>query len=664
MAMEIGQPQEVDLDKTDKLPILQGVTFDADVADDAVRMERPSPAGGASLVAGSPQNDFGRPSSIDLPSLAESLRSVEERIARQNAEFESLTRSYERARDAEAAASTRVGTLERDVAAARAALDVQQARLRDFEKSAAENSTALEAARSRADAAAQESERHLAEGRTLRDSLAARDATIVQVLHSLGERDAQLSALQAEHAKVLPILEARAKSGTQLEQELTAVRAQLNSLTVELKGSQQQSTTLVAQLKRSETEMHGIRDELTAVKTQANSHLELLRTRDWRSGFEQNLFRDMDAKIGAADTAHDALVLERNRLRDQLAALESTVAAHAATIEQLQNAAEAQASSSAQQAKDLAQAEQQRVEWTTKSEQQRLEWTTKSEQQRLEWTSKLTAIEADRARLSTQLAARELSLAETHAALERSLAETRMALDGSAQRDAAMQAQHAAKVAELEAEAQAHEQEMTVLMAHLQEARRPIEVIEGEVKRLRDELTLKTLAIDELTAEGDKLRSALERTRGQLEEREFLIRRLERSESNNANVLGRIQTSMERLGSSVVAGAGGAPSPEWSPELIRIDGDRSISHTLGRRTRIGRATGCELHVDSTSVSRHHALILAGTREAIIEDLNSTNGVIVNGRKVTRQVLNDGDILTIGEIQFRYVAKTPGAPPKA
>jgi hypothetical protein len=29
---------------------------------------------------------------------------------------------------------------------------------------------------------------------------------------------------------------------------------------------------------------------------------------------------------------------------------------------------------------------------------------------------------------------------------------------------------------------------------------------------------------------------------------------------------------------------------------------------------------------------------------------------LNGRKVTRQVLNDGDIVTIGEIQFRYVAK--------
>jgi len=84
---------------------------------------------------------------------------------------------------------------------------------------------------------------------------------------------------------------------------------------------------------------------------------------------------------------------------------------------------------------------------------------------------------------------------------------------------------------------------------------------------------------------------------------------------------------------------------------------------LGRRTRIGRAPGCEVHVDSTSVSRHHALILAGTREAIIEDLNSTNGVILNGRKITRQVLNDGDIVTIGEIQFRYVAKPLGVPPK-
>ena len=147
-----------------------------------------------------------------------------------------------------------------------------------------------------------------------------------------------------------------------------------------------------------------------------------------------------------------------------------------------------------------------------------------------------------------------------------------------------------------------------------------------------------------------------------------------RSESNNANVLGRIQTSIERLGSvpgsptataTPGAGPGAAPGPaaDWSAELIRIDGERPVAHVLSRRTRIGRAAGCELQIESSSVSRHHAMVLVGPREAIIEDLNSTNGVFVNGRKVSRQPLSDGDAVTIGEIQFRYFAKPVTSAPE-
>jgi chromosome segregation ATPase len=620
MAVENGQPQEMDLDKTDKLPILEGVLFDEDVLDDAVRMDRAAPGAG----------NFVRPSAIDLPSLAESMRTVEERIARQNAENEALTRSFERARNAETEALARAGMLERDLAAVRAALETECVRSRDFEKSSLEKGAALDAARARAEEAARESERHLAETRILRDSVAARDATIVQVLHSLSERDAQLSALQSEHAKVLPALEARAKSGTQLEDELTAVRAQLKTLSAELNSAREQANALGAQAKRQASEIHSARAEMTITKTQASSYLELLRTRDWRSNFHQNQFRDMDAKVGAADAAREVFKAERDQIAARLAAQQATISAHGATIEQLQSAAAAQAGSVAEQAKRLQEAEQQRNAWT----------------------AKLSALEADRARLQAELTASDQALTLAQASA-----------DGATQRKAQLQSEHAAKIAELEADAETREQEMTVLMAHLQEARRPIETIEGDVKRLKEDLGLKTLAINELTEEADKLRAALERTRGQLEEREFLIRRLERSESNNANVLGRIQTSMERLGSSVAPSVNATPAPEWSPELIRIDGDRSIGHTLGRRTRIGRAPGCELHIDSSSVSRHHALILAGTREAIIEDLNSTNGVILNGRKVTRQVLNDGDIVTIGDIQFRYVAKPAQAPLK-
>ena len=175
-----------------------------------------------------------------------------------------------------------------------------------------------------------------------------------------------------------------------------------------------------------------------------------------------------------------------------------------------------------------------------------------------------------------------------------------------------------------------------------------------------------TARSNELEGENAKLRSSLERTRGALEEREFLIRRLERSESNNANVLGRIQTSIERLGVAPPAVPGARADAaraeaarldvEWSAELVRIDGGKSVSYLLGKRTRVGRTSGCELQIDSSSVSRHHALILVGPRDIIIEDLNSSNGIYVNGRKVGRQALNDGDTLTVGEAQFRFSAK--------
>ncbi len=627
MTKESSQLHEADPDKTDKLPILEGVTFDPDVADDAVRMDHASRPVAPVPAGASP--DFIR-SPIDLPSLAESVRSVEERIARQSAELEAMTRAYERAHDAEAAAAARTATLEKDLMAARAALESEQARSREIEQRMAERAAAAEAARTKAEEALRESERHQVEARTLRDSLVSREATIAQVLHSLGERDAQLTALQQEHARVVPALEARAKSGTELEGELASARRQLDAMTSELKASKQAIAELTSQCKRSDSEVGGARSDLAVAKSQAHSYLELLRSRDWRRGFDLNLLRDLDARAGAADSGREALESERNRLQSQVANLEFQVGAHITTIEKMRSAAGLQASASAQQAKELRQVEQLRSEWA----------------------ASLAAADQERTRLSAELTARD------HA-----LNEARANSSDDKRRIGELQAQHAAQITEHEAAEETHDQEMTVLMAHLKEARRPIEAIEGDAKRLTEQLAAKSAAFDALNEESDKLRAALERTRGALEEREFLIRRLERSESNNANVLGRIQTSMERLGSVSPVPVPAGVTAEWAPELIRIDGDRSISHPLGRRTRIGRAPGCELHIDSSSVSRHHALILAGTREAIIEDLNSTNGVILNGRKVTRQVLNDGDIVTIGEIQFRYVAKPAPAPQK-
>ncbi len=612
MPSEYKQPPGLDLDKTDRLPILEDTQVDPDVADDAVPLDQTAVLPTGSFTGGGAHADFARPSGVDLPSLAQSVRSVEERITRQNVQYEALRRAFERAQEAEAALGQRAHALTAELSAARTALEAEHGRSRELERTLAERSSAADSARSRAEEALRDAERHQTEARTLRESLAARDANIVQVLHSLGERDAQLSALQQEHAKIVPALEATAKSTTQLESDLRSARAEAHALTAELEASREKIAALSRQVSRGEAEINATRYDLGAAKIQASNYLDLLRTQEWRRGFDENLFRDLDAQVGAAHAGQGALESERARLQSEVAALEARLAAQAA--ESL----------------------------------------------------------SERARLTGQLAARDRTLAETHARgsgdadkVAELQQQAELSQANHAAQIAQLRAEQAAQIERLQAEAQSREETMLERMAQLQETQRPIHSIEEDVKRLSAELAAKAAAFAQVEEENRTLRGTLERTRGALEEREFLIRRLERSESNNANVLGRIQTSIERLGSVPTGpGATTGSTEERLAELIRLDGENPISHVLARRTRIGRAAGSELQIDSSSVSRHHALLLVGPRETVIEDLNSTNGVLVNGRKVTRQVLTDGDSLTFGETKFRYFLRPPQREPAA
>jgi hypothetical protein len=90
--------------------------------------------------------------------------------------------------------------------------------------------------------------------------------------------------------------------------------------------------------------------------------------------------------------------------------------------------------------------------------------------------------------------------------------------------------------------------------------------------------------------------------------------------------------------------------------LIRTTGNTDYVHVLGRRTRIGRGSDNEIVLDTKHVSRYHAVLLAGPVNTTIEDLNSTNGVFVNGKRIARQVLKDGDRVTVGRSHFRYTVR--------
>jgi pSer/pThr/pTyr-binding forkhead associated (FHA) protein len=53
-------------------------------------------------------------------------------------------------------------------------------------------------------------------------------------------------------------------------------------------------------------------------------------------------------------------------------------------------------------------------------------------------------------------------------------------------------------------------------------------------------------------------------------------------------------------------------------------------------------------VDSPAVSGHHACVFTTDGEFIVEDLQSTNGTFVNGARVSRQVLQHGDVVKVGD----------------
>jgi type II secretory pathway predicted ATPase ExeA len=68
---------------------------------------------------------------------------------------------------------------------------------------------------------------------------------------------------------------------------------------------------------------------------------------------------------------------------------------------------------------------------------------------------------------------------------------------------------------------------------------------------------------------------------------------------------------------------------------------------------IGRTSDNDLQIDSRFVSRHHCQITTNEQSCVIEDLNSTNGMLIAGKRVRRHVLSDGDVVALGQHELRY-----------
>lgn len=110
--------------------------------------------------------------------------------------------------------------------------------------------------------------------------------------------------------------------------------------------------------------------------------------------------------------------------------------------------------------------------------------------------------------------------------------------------------------------------------------------------------------------------------------------------------------------STIVGGLNVAHAVRWnrSPPMLRqIDGPgapREFTLELDNIV-VGRSSQAHISIESTLISRRHMSLQRSGPEFVCSDLDSANGVYLNGVKAHSAVLREGDTLQIGDVVLVY-----------
>src|SRR3954452_6118645 len=126
---------------------------------------------------------------------------------------------------------------------------------------------------------------------------------------------------------------------------------------------------------------------------------------------------------------------------------------------------------------------------------------------------------------------------------------------------------------------------------------------------------------------------------------------------------------LARYSGSAAAEPVETPSPKrrGSPPAHRSDGgaprlvvvaamghEPGTTFDVGEGAMFGRADGADIHVEDPFASSSHARIYDRGGGMYLEDMGSTNGTYLNGRKVqSAEPLGSGDTIRIGDSEYRY-----------
>jgi hypothetical protein len=93
-------------------------------------------------------------------------------------------------------------------------------------------------------------------------------------------------------------------------------------------------------------------------------------------------------------------------------------------------------------------------------------------------------------------------------------------------------------------------------------------------------------------------------------------------------------------------------------EVVALVFDGTRREVKERRVVIGRSRDCDIQLSDANVSRRHAEVRQEGASYWVVDLGSTNGMEVNGKRVKRAKLRDGDMITLGSTEITFERETP------
>lgn len=630
-----------DLDSTDELPVLDPKAYEA-AARDRLADTWVQPA----LKLGEAAEPLGAGEGTEDPLQAAvaNLREAQELLASRGARLSDIERALEEAQRAHASAERRVEQLSAELSQARTS-----AGQRETERAAAE-------AEARAAAERRETE-HSAELAEVRAAAGLRES-------ELGEELARARAAAGQQASDLAEQLAAARRAAEQRETQHARELAEEKIAAEQRIAAEREAAAEAQRRRDlereqllaarDREQSALQDELQELRGRAASYFESFQSAERRRSLFEGLLSDLQDEADAHESGRARLARELAGRDVRAGELESDLSHRAARIADLDS-----------QVSALGAALQQRdVELT-----------------------RLRAVEA------SLTAALEAARAAT-ATITTRAGEHETALTGTRTRVATLEAELAAerkRGIELDEELSRVRGEMeewagALRTAQLERSGHLASVASGEarVKQLEDRVAEQVEMLRALQSASDAaiartheleadLRAAedgISRLESQLRGRNARVAELEKANQQWRHTLEESRTAHAATDTHLALhdaapvepeeGAGREPTPEGATRLlIRSDGEREVVHVLGRKTSVGRTPENDLQIDAKYVSRHHAVILAGPAQTIIEDLNSTNGVMVNGKRISRQLLKDGDQVMIGRAEYRFAVRRTG-----